>query len=442
MTQTQRALGSTILLTLISAGCSESLPPPPSEAQALVAPSPVAQQPLVLPEGAVALDWRFTLESIGPGDLDGDGRIDLTMTAHVESRVETYYQRDDRQFSASGPLQNPGFHPNGTLTLVGGDGQRYLALNAETANAVRTYRAVPDAPGTFVGDAAARAPTESIALTWPEWGQTLAVTPKWGAQVQLLSGFDPARPAEAAHLTVVPTERTHYQVAGLVAADLRGQGDPAVLVAVPREGRLVAISPAGPGRVKMDQIWDFGLGTDPESILPVDFNGDGHQDLFVLGQLMRDAALLTNDGAGGFTLTPFPVADPALQQGMRGGALTLEADDGSLLLWAGGEGTLVVLRWGKDRNVPPERFAFQRSGKDPIRFVSADLDGDGHQDLVMGSAVGSLPLTAFYGPLSPMLDGIGAWLAALKARSDAAEQAAKATRPVRTPTPIPAPAVR
>ena len=129
---------------------------------------------------------------------------------------------------------------------------------------MRSYRAVPGAAAVFVGDAAVRAPAESIAVTWPEWGQTLAVISKWGAQVQLLSGFDPARPAESKPITALPTERAHYRVAGLAAADLRGQGVPAVLVAVPREGRLVAITTAGPGRVQVDQVWDFGRGSDPE----------------------------------------------------------------------------------------------------------------------------------------------------------------------------------
>jgi hypothetical protein len=51
------------------------------------------------------------------------------------------------------------------------------------------------------------------------------------------------------------------------------------------------------------------------------------------------------------------------------------------------------------------------------------LDGDGHQDLVMGSAVGNLPLTAVYGPLAPKLDAIGAWLEALAERGAGAQQA-------------------
>jgi hypothetical protein len=413
-----RMRGIALLLALVATGCDKSPPPAPPEAQVDAASSP-ALAPVAWPEGTVAIDYPFTLQHIDAGDLDGDGRLDLTLAAHVESRVETFYQQADRGFRGSGPLDNPGFHPNGTLTLVGGDGQRYLVLNAETANALRAYRARAGTAAQPAGETTARAPTESIAVTWPAgWGRTLAVISKAGATVLLYPDYDPALPGASTSVTALPTERAHLRAAGLTAADLRGQGVPSLLVAIPHEGRLAAITPTSPGQVQVDEVWNFGSLSGIETILPIDFNGDGLQDLFLLGQVRQDAVLLLNNGAGGFDLSSFPLDSKPYHPGVRSGALTQDTD-GSLLLWAGMEGSLVVWRWGQDRDLPPERLVFNRPGRDPIRFAAADLDGDGHQDLVMGSAVGNLPLTAVYGPLAP----IGAWLEALAERRAGAHQA-------------------
>lgn len=417
-----RMRGNVLLLALVATGCDNLPPPAPPETQ-VVAASSHEPASVTWPEGTVAIDYPFTLQHIDAGDLDGDGRLDLTLAAHVESRVETFYQQADRGFRASGPLDNPGFHPNGTLTLVGGDGQRYLVLNAETANVLRAYRAQAGTAAQPAGETAARAPTESIAVTWPAgWGRTLAVISKAGATVLLYPEYDPALPVASTSVTALPTERAHLRAAGLTAADLRGQGVPSLLVAIPHEGRLAAITPTAPGQVQVEEVWNFGSLAGIETILPIDFNGDGLQDLFLLGQVRQDAVLLINNGAGGFDLTSFPLDSKPGHPGVRSAALTRDTD-GSLLLWAGMEGSLVVLRWGQNRDLPPERLVFTRPGRDPIRFAAADLDGDGHQDLVMGSAVGNLPLTAVYGPLAPKLDAIGAWLEVLAERRAGAQQA-------------------
>lgn len=426
MTNLYRVWVNALLLALVATGCDNLPPPAPPETQ-VVAASSHEPAPVTWPEGAVAIDYPFTLHHIDAGDLDGDGRLDLTLAAHVENRVETFFQQADRGFHASGPLDNPGFHPNGTLTLVGGDGQHYLVLNAETANALRAYRAQAGTAAQPAGETAARAPSESIAVTWPgDWGRTLAVIGKAGATVQLFPDFDPALPGASNPVTALATERAHLRAAGLTAADLGGQGVPSLLVAIPREGRLAAITPTGPGRSQVDEVWNFGSLWAIGTILPVDFNADGLQDLFVLGQSSQDAALLLNNGASGFDLTLFPVDSKPGHPGVRSAALTQDTD-GSLLLWAGMEGSLVVLRWGQNRDLPPERLVFTRPGRDPIRFAAADLDGDGHQDLVMGSAVGNLPLTAIHGPLAPRLDAIGAWLEALTTRGGSAQQARQPT---------------
>jgi hypothetical protein len=266
-------------------------PPPPLASASATGP---------LPANAVLLNHGLTLEHIDPGDLDGDGRLDLTLASHVESRIETFFQPQPRHFQASGPLPDPGFHPNGTLTLEGGDGGRYLVLNAETANALRAYRGVAGSPALPVGDTPVPAPFKSLAVVWPEWGRTLAVTSKRGAEVRLLPGYDPAHPEVATPLTVKATPKSHQRLTGLTQADFHGTGVPVLLVAIPREGRVVALTPRAAGEVGVDPLWQLGPNSAPESLVPADINRDGRQDLIILGQMMKEVAVLLNDGQGGF----------------------------------------------------------------------------------------------------------------------------------------------
>jgi hypothetical protein len=410
-----------ILLVLLGlTGCSEPTPPPPADELS-------AADEVAAPENAVSVDFPHTLHHIRAADLDGDGRLDLTLASHVSSWIESFYQETDRSFSASGPLKNPGFHPNGTLVMTDDEGQGYILLNAETANAVRTYRASRGAAADFIGEVPAPAPELSILVDWPSWGNTLAVVPKTGAQLHLHQGFRPSDPATARLDVIELSERSHLRLAGLTAADLDGSGTPALIVSVLREGRLVAIRPASPDKVRVDDIWSFDRSQFLHVVLPVDFDGDGLDDLILLGEQKPDATLLLSDGKGGFTERRFPILAHDAQRGVQSAELTRESD-GSLLLWAFGERGLVVLRWGSDRSQPPERFVYVRPGPDKVRLAAADLDGDGHEDLVMGSSVGFVPTTVLYGPLLPRLDEIGAWLGALARQEDAAREAARSVR--------------
>lgn len=422
----------TLIRTLLTLAVVAAAPDASSDsplAEMSVLPLPVAGQlnrgattqraPGGLPEGAVPIDYRQTLGNLDLGDVNNDGLIDLSLAAHVESRVEIHYQLPGRGFQGGSTLANPGFHPNGTLVLKGPDCRSYLALNAEAANAVRIYHPGAAVPAQILGDTAVKAPFESAVVDWPGWGQTLAVISLVGAEVKLFPDYDPYVPELVKVVKALATSRSHRSVVGLVAADLKGLGVPTLLVAVPREGRVMGLYPTGPGEVAVEEIWDFGPDTYIDSILPVDFNTDGHQDLFVLGQNMTEAALLLNDGKGGMTLKTFPiVSDPEKYFGARAGAVMRELD-GTLLLWVGRDETLTVFRWGVDWESPPERLVFPRAHGDVLRLKTGDLDGDGHQDLVMGSSIGVTPLTVFFGPLAARIEDIGQWQHEQRARKTA-----------------------
>lgn len=403
--------------------------------QAGLAAETPAEVPASLPADARAGVWKVdylrTLEHIGVGDINGDQRPDLTLAAHVENIVEPYLQGEQGQFSPNGPLPEPGFHPNGTLVLMDGAGVPYLVLNAETVNALRLYRGGSTEKPEPAGEVAVPTPLESVRVNWPDWGQTLAVTSKDGNQVVFLRNFDPAQPAAVRRLEVRTGGLKSHRLAGLTSADLEGKGLASVLVTNGRSGKVVAMQPQGDG-IQVRELASFQRQDLIRAVLPVRFNEDDRADLFVLGEGMTDAVLLLNRGDEGFDARRFPVTLYPEQRGVQSGAVTLD-QDGTLLLWVGSVGGLTVLRWGLDRDQPPHRQESRR-GAGWLRFAPADLNRDGHQDLVIGSSTGAVPLSIVYGPLAPQVDAVLALVRASLPKED--NESALVPAPPEVPAPV------
>ena len=383
------------------AGCDESRPPvpPPSESA-----SPLSTDGL--PPDAALIPYALPLEHIGVGDLDGDGRADVALVSHVSSRADVFLQQPDRQFSHGAALDDVGFHPNGTLFITDANNQRYFLLNAETTNSVKVYRAASGGRLKPFGALPSPSPTFSALANWPGVGPTFAVAQKGGGDIRIFKGLDPAHPELAEPVVAKATPRPTRRVMDLVAADLRGDGSASFVATVPQEGLVVRLSRADDDTVAVHEVWSTDRRAAADLSLPVDFDGDGDEDLFLLGQSLNRVVLLLGDGAGGFTERSFPLSSP----GAQSGAVITESD-GSLMLWAAFKRTVTVLRWSADgRDRDPTEKVFERVGRDWIRFASSDLDNDGHDDLILGSSVGFIPPAVLYGPLYPNLDAVVAWL--------------------------------
>ncbi|MGI9180856.1 MAG: FG-GAP-like repeat-containing protein [Longimicrobiaceae bacterium] len=161
----------------------------------------------------------------------------------------------------------------------------------------------------------------------------------------------------------------------------------------PLRDRLYLNDGAGNLRRATGALPDLFANT--STVAPADFDGDGHIDLFVGSRVVTSAYgvtprsyLLRNDGTGHFTDVTDALAPGLAEAGMVTDAVWIDYDgNGALDL-------VVVGEWMPVRLFQLERGRFiertEQSGLDGTSgwwssVAAADVDGDGHVDLVLGN---------------------------------------------------------
>lgn len=390
-------------LALLVAGCDsdhsvETTPPPPSSSPLLAGDAP---------DGVAVISYGLPLEHIETGDLDGNALKDLTLSSHVANRVDVIFQEAERSFASTAGLQEVGFHPNNTLFVSGQDRRGYLLLSAETRNQLQVYRFKDAGSPVLVGGIETPAPTLSAAARQRDGSLAIAVAQKGGGALRIIPSLDLDRPRNSATLNMELTPRMARRVTALQVADLGPDAAQAFVVALPQEGRVVSVAPTDDGGFLVDDLWSSNQRTAADTVLPFDFNSDHTDDFFLVGQTMPRVVLLLSDGSGGFRERSFDLEF----LGAQSGAVLRDAD-GSVLLFVARSHQLMIFRWPSDRlNAKrPEVTVLQRAGRDWMRFAVDDMDGDGYQDLVLGSSVGFVPPTVVFGPIYEKIPRLALWL--------------------------------
>ena len=166
-------------------------------------------------------------------------------------------------------------------------------------------------------------------------------------------------------------------------ADLNGDGK-ADVIAANRPGPSFACLNDGQGRFSSSCIPIPAASA--TSIVPADFDKDGHIDLAVPSRDVGQSHIYFNDGKAGFARTiPFGPADAAA----RAAAAADFDGDGSIDLVVGDEkaaSLVVYLNDGKGRLTP----AFQTADKSktPYAIAAGDLNDDRKPDIVFGYTEG------------------------------------------------------
>ncbi len=291
-----------------------------------------------------------------PADLDGDGHVDLVISAvqytgcSGYSGRRIYWGNGDSTFTAAGPFEvqmntfdlvASDLDHDGSMDWVETDGYSILA---HRGHGDRTFT---DLPWFSTGS---NAYVLSAGDDDGDGSLDLAVLANFSEAVFTYLGngdgtFGPPRiPALA---SVSP--------AGAATADFDGDGSLDLVASIFDTGEVAILAGTGQGGFGADVRYAVGAG--PDDLVTADFNNDGHPDIAV--------------DVDNWAINPPEITYP----------------DGSLvLLINNGDGTFAPA-------------AAYPAGKNPIALATADFDGDGATDLVVANWGGG-SLDAIGGDLS------------------------------------------
>jgi hypothetical protein len=342
-------------------------------------------EPRSSPVAAGQLPWAIVV-----ADLDGDADQDLAIANEGSADVTILLNNGSGSFTqpASSPV-GVGSYPEGIAAAdLDGDGDQDLAV--ASSGSLNLSILLNNGSGKFTQPASSPAVGYSpIAIAAADLDgdgdQDLAVANRSSDSVTILRNIGSAKFREFRSSPVAVGTSPH----NIVAADLDGDGDQDLAVALTGTGRNVAIlRNIGSGKFREFRSSPLAVGVSPEHIAAADLDGDGDQDLAVtsaeddLSVPIYQVTILINNGSGKFTQ---PASSPVAVgvDGPHGiAAADLDGDGDQDLAVA--NGTVTILRNnGSGKFTEPASSPVALNSA--LDIVAADLDGDGDQDLAVAN---------------------------------------------------------
>lgn len=328
-------------------------------------------------------DGQLSPNSLGTGDLNGDGRTDLVLLA--ENHIYFLAQKADHTLAE--PLKIPfsGTVKSAQVVDIDGDGRSDLLLvNWEDRNPFR-FR-LQKADGQLGPEFYFSSPP--IRSYWADNlepnGKTQIITIAQNSGRAQISEFmrKPAEPLSGAfrqgQFQILPLNKTDKARRGLLWADVDGDGLPDLLVAEPESGQLSIYLQQKDGTLATAKAYPTLAGVSDLAV--ADWDGDGRPEIFMLSADERQVGVTRLDDKQGL---PFPTLIP-----LDGKPLALAVGK----LQPSAKPTLAVIldQDGKRSLVTRAADGKSRTQKlredfksNPTALVLHDADQDGTMDLVV-----------------------------------------------------------
>ena len=179
--------------------------------------------------------------------------------------------------------------------------------------------------------------------------------------------------ATIAHATDFPVGANPCAIA---LADFNNDGKMDVVAVNTNSGTVSVLLNDGAGGFLPQQT--FTVQTQPVAVAVGDFNKDGNMDIVVANGVSNSVTILLGDGTGGFTAQNIPIPN-----GVGSTACLAVADfneDGNLDIFVGNPGSSLLIGDGTGSFTIKTGSGSSFNTRSAIAV--ADLDGDGHKDVV------------------------------------------------------------
>ncbi len=318
------------------------------------------------------------ISSVAAADLDEDGRVDLITANNLSDNVTVLLGDSVEEFSAAVNYNAEDLLNSATAADVDGDGRLDLIMAHATTDRVSV--AVGDGAGRFSPPtffAAGDRPIAAIAARVNSDDRLDLITANQGSNnISVLLGESGGRFATAVNF---PTGAGPVAV---VAADLNGD---TLLDLITANQSSTSISVLlGKSGGSFATAVNFPTGNSPVDVVAADMNGDSRLDLIAAINDLGSAdsvLILLGDGAGNFA-NAMNLSSADAQVSIF--AADVNGDEDPDLIMANDtfssvDSVTVLLSDGAGGFSGPVSYP---AGTDPVSAVAADVNDDGHFDLI------------------------------------------------------------
>jgi uncharacterized protein (TIGR03437 family) len=194
--------------------------------------------------------------------------------------------------------------------------------------------------------------------------------------------------------TLTPVPNSPFAVGSnpyaVAVGDFNGDGIPDLAVANGANNNVTILLGNGSGGFAPAQNSPFAGGTSPISVAVGDFNGDGIQDLALADYVGDNVTVLLGNGSGGFAPAPnSPFTVGSNPQSVVVGDFNGDAIQDLAIANYSSNNVTVLLGNGSGGFAPAQGSPFAVEAGAPISLVVGDFNGDGIQDLATANLDGN-----------------------------------------------------